>query len=48
LEPSVSGDDNLIGVGTPYEQLRFGLVVFCGEAVDGGLQIDDGMEHAVL
>jgi len=48
LEPSVSGGDNLIGVGAPHEWPRFGIVVFGDDAVDGGLQIDDGVKHAVL
>lgn len=48
LEPSVSGGDDVIGVGAPDKRLGFGDVVFGDEAVDGGLQVDDRMEHAVL
>lgn len=48
MVPSVSGGDDLIGVGAPYEWLCFCLVVFGDEAVDGGLQIDDGVEDTVF
>jgi hypothetical protein len=47
LEPSVSGGDDGVGVGAPDEGLG-ALVVFGEEAVDGGLQVDDGAEHAVF
>ena len=48
MELSISGCDDLVWVGAPDEWLGFGVVVFCDEAVDRGLQIDDRMEHAVL
>lgn len=48
LEPSVSGGDDVIGVGSPYERLGFGDVVLGDETVDGSLQVDNRMEHAVL
>ena len=35
LEPSVSGGDDVIGVGSPYERLGFGDVVLGDETVDG-------------
>jgi len=48
LEPSVSCCDDVIGVGFPDEWLWVGGIVFADEAVDGGLEIDDGLEDAVL
>ena len=48
LEPSVWGCDDVVGVGFPYEWLWVGRIVFADEAVDCGLEIDDGMEDAVL
>ena len=48
MEPSVSCGDDFIGVGFPGERLWVGGIVFADEAVDGGLEIDDGMEDAVL
>ncbi len=47
-EPSVSGGDDLVRNGTPDEGLGLCFVVLGDEAVDGGLQIDDGVKHAVL
>jgi hypothetical protein len=41
LEPTVSGGDDIVGVGAPEEWLGLGCVVFGDEAVDGGLQVDD-------
>jgi hypothetical protein len=38
----------MIGVGFPDEWLWVVGIVFPNEAVDGGLEIDDGMEDAVL
>ena len=47
LIPSLGGGDDHIGVGGPDE--GFGLGVVLGEvAVDGGLKIDQRMEHAAL
>ena len=37
LEPTVSGCDDLVGVGAPIEWLRFGLVMLTDELVNGGL-----------
>ena len=48
MEPSVSGSNDIVGVGAPDERLGFGGVVFGDEAVDCGLQVDDRVEHAVL
>lgn len=43
--PSFDSGDNLVGIGGPGEGV--GLVVMLGdEAVDGGLQVDDGAEDA--
>ena len=47
LEPPASRGDDCIGVGAPDEGLGV-LIVLGDEAVDGGLQVDDGAEHAVL
>lgn len=45
MVPTFDGGDDFIGIGGPDE--RLGLpVVFGDVAVDGGLQVDDGMEHA--
>ena len=48
MEPSVSGGDDVIGVGFPDEGFWVGGIVFADEAVDGGLQVDEGMEDAML
>ena len=48
MEPSVSGGDDGVRVGFPDEGLRVFGIVFADEAVDGGLEIDDGMEDAVI
>ena len=48
MEPSVSGCDDVVWVGAPHKWLCLGIVVFGDEAVDGGLQVDDGVKHAVL
>ena len=48
MEPTVSSGDDVIGVGFPDEGPGVVGVVFPDEAVDGGLQVDDGMEDAVL
>ncbi len=45
--PSLDGGDDAVGVGGPDE--GFGVMVGLGdEAVDGGLQVGDGTEHAPL
>ena len=47
MEPTVSGGDDGIRIGAPDE--GFGrLVVFGDEAVDGGLEVDEGAEHAAF
>lgn len=43
---SDSGDD-LIWIGTPGEGSGL-LIMLLGEAVDGSLKVDDGVEDAVL
>jgi hypothetical protein len=48
LGPSVSGGDDLVAIGAPGEGPGFGAVVPGDEAIDGGLEIDDGVEDAVL
>lgn len=45
--PSFGGGDDFVGVGFPFEG-GGGLVVFGDEAVDGGLEVGDGVEHATL
>jgi len=45
--PSLDGGDDFVGVGGPCEGLRVG-VGLGDEAVDGGLEIDDGAEDAAL
>ncbi len=47
MEPTIDGGDDGIGVLLPDEGLRF-LVMLGNEAVNGGLQIGDGAEHAVF
>jgi len=45
--PSSDGGDDLVRVCGPGE--RFGVFVgFCDEAIDGGLEIDEGMEDTAL
>lgn len=45
--PAPDGGDNFVRVGFPYE--RFGVaIMFADEAIDGGLQIDDGMKDAIF
>ena len=48
MEPLVSGSDDAVGVSGPSEWLRLGRVVLRNEAVDGGLEIDEGMKHPAL
>ena len=43
MVPSLDGGDDFVGVGGPCEGLRVG-VGLGDEAVDGGLEIDDGVE----
>ena len=48
LEPTVSRCDDLVWIGLPEEGLGVICVVFLDEAIDGGLEIDERMEDAVL
>ena len=48
MEPSVSCGDDVIGMCFPDEWLWVGGIVFTDEAIDGGLEIDEGMEDTVL
>src|SRR3546814_16214589 len=45
--PASDGGDDGVGIGGPGEGLGFG-VVLAHEAVDGGLEVDDGVEDAAL
>jgi hypothetical protein len=45
--PSSDGCDNFVEIGLP-NQWWWLLATFCNEAVDGGLEIDDGVEHAIF
>lgn len=45
--PSFDGGDDFVGVGGPFEWLWVGIGLG-DEAVDSGLQIDDGMEDTAL
>ena len=47
LVPSSDGGDDFVGVCGPCEGLRFG-VGLGEEAVDGGLEVDDGAEDAAF
>ena len=47
MVPSFDGGDDFGGVSRPREGLRVG-VGFGDEAVDGGLEIDDGAEDTAL
>ena len=45
--PSFDGGDDFVGIGRPCEGLRV-CVGLSHEAVDGGLEIDDGVEDTAL
>ena len=45
--PAPDSGDNFVGICPPDEGTRF-LVMLFDETVDGSLQIDDGVEHAVF
>ena len=45
--PSFNGGDDFVWIGGPGEGLRLFVVLF-EEAIDGGLEIGDGSEHASL
>jgi len=46
LVPTLDGSDVLVG-GLPDEPPRV-LIMLFDDAIDGGLEIDDGVEHAVF
>jgi hypothetical protein len=48
LEPTVSGGDDIVGVCSPDEGFCVVDIVFGDEAVDGGLQVDQTPEYAML
>jgi hypothetical protein len=41
------GGDDLVGIGDPMEGIWLGVMIV-EEAVDGGLEIGDGSEHAAF
>lgn len=45
--PASDGSDNFVGIGSPCEGLRFG-VMFDDEAIDCSLQVDDRSEDAAF
>ena len=45
--PAPDGGDNLIGIGLPDKRPGF-LIMLFDEAVDGGLESDDGVKHAAF
>jgi len=47
-EPSINGSDYIFGFGFPDEWLGLLGVVLGDESVNGCLQVDEGMEHALL
>ena len=47
MEPALAGGDDLVGVGGPDEGLGF-MVGLLDVAVDGALQVIDGMEDAAF
>jgi hypothetical protein len=47
LVPASDGLDNFVGISSPSEGLRFGIV-FENKAIDGGLQVDDRQKDAAL
>jgi hypothetical protein len=47
LVPASDGSDDFVGIGGPGEGLRL-LVVLGEKAIDGGLEVDDGVEDAAF
>ena len=47
MVPSFDSGDNFVGIGGPGEGFWL-FIVFGDEAVDGGLEVDDGVEHAAF
>ena len=45
--PALDGGDDLIRAGSPDERLGL-LIMLIDEPVDGGLEVDDGVEDAVF
>ena len=48
MEPAVTCGDDFVGVRPPDEGFWIAGIVFSDEAIDGGLEVDEGMEDAVL
>ena len=48
MVPAPDGGDDLVGIGGPGKRLQAIFVVLGDEAVDGGLQLDDGVEDAAF
>lgn len=48
MEPTVTSGDDFVGVRSPDEGLWIAGIVFSYEAIDGGLEVDERMEDAVL
>ena len=46
--PTPDGIDDLVWIGGPSERLGLCCVVLDEEAVDGCLQVDEGMKHAAI
>jgi hypothetical protein len=47
LVPATDSGDDFVRIGFPDE--RFGIaIMFADKAIDGGLQIDDGMKDAIF
>jgi hypothetical protein len=47
LVPAFDGRDDFVGIGRPSERL-WQLISLGEEAVDGGLQVDDGSKDATF
>ena len=48
MVPTPDDIDDLVRIGGPSERLGLGYVVLDEEAVDGCLQVDEGMEDAAF
>ena len=47
MPPAIDGSDDFVGIGGPDKGLWF-IVCLGKEAIDGGLEFDDGAEHTAL
>jgi hypothetical protein len=47
LVPTLDGGDDFVGIGGPCERLWV-LVVLGEEAVNGSLEVDDGVEYTAF